>query len=364
MRAYPPTLVASLLAVCFAQCATGEKSNSLDDLENDVDAGSSGEGEACQGAADRTPCGTQEQTDCDAPDICVAGQCVENLVAAGTPCGDPANTSCTAPDVCDGAGTCSPNHLPSGTPCGDDDSTACTMPDTCDGAGACLQNHASVGTSCGSAAEHECSLADTCSAAGVCGSNDEVDGTTCDDCPDGAGWCTSCHTGECQNLCQLAAPVETTFAGGNGLNGNMFDVETASDVRITGFDINVPVQPDGAPPHNVLVYYREGTYVGSEQTAGAWTLLGGTSVISAGDGAPTPVPLALDLFVPAGDTVSFYVTTSGTSMRYTNGTNVGDVAASDGVVTLYEGSGNADSFGNFFAPRVFNGNLHYDLCQP
>ena len=42
-----------------------------------------------------------------------------------------------------------------------------------------------------------------------------------------------------------------------------------------------------------------------------------------------------------------------------NGTSVGDVAASNTDLTIFEGAGKAYAFGNTFEPRVWNGTINY-----
>ena len=71
--------------------------------------------------------------------------------------------------------------------------------------------------------------------------------------------------------------LTTTSAGGNQFRGNMFDIEPKTDLNITFVTIStdagwlVPVSAD--------VWYREGSYVGFENTSVGWKLLGsGVSV--------------------------------------------------------------------------------------
>ena len=56
--------------------------------------------------------------------------------------------------------------------------------------------------------------------------------------------------------------VTTTYAGGNGHNGNMFDVTVSgpADITITRFDINVV----DTTAVDIEVYYKSGTYSGFE----------------------------------------------------------------------------------------------------
>lgn len=72
----------------------------------------------------------------------------------------------------------------------------------------------------------------------------------------------------------------------------------------------------GTVNRNVSVYWKAGTYVGSEATAGAWTLLGTVNVTPGGDGTLTAVALG-GVTIPAGQTYGFKVWDGGTGL--TNG---------------------------------------------
>ncbi len=152
--------------------------------------------------------------------------------------------------------------------------------------------------------------------------------------------------------------LETTFAGGNGFNGNMFDIVAINDITVNSFDVNLAA----GVVDDVEVWFKTGTHVGSETDPTAWTLLGSVNVTSAGDGLPTPLGLSLGQDVTAGDTVAFYVTTitAGATMNYTNGTTPGAVFASDANIEFLEGAGGGYPFNVTFTPRVFNGNIIYD----
>ncbi len=154
--------------------------------------------------------------------------------------------------------------------------------------------------------------------------------------------------------------LTTTFAGGNGNFGNMFDVNAITDVTIDSFDINA----DTGATFDVEVYAKTGTWVGFEADPGAWTLIGtAVGVVSNGDGVATPLNLALDYVMAAGETHAFYVTPTDFStggLNYTNGTGTGNVFASDANIEFLEGAARGYPFsGSTFQPRVFNGNILY-----
>jgi subtilisin-like proprotein convertase family protein len=150
--------------------------------------------------------------------------------------------------------------------------------------------------------------------------------------------------------------LTTTFAGGNGLDGAMFDVMAINDLTIDSFDVNL----DTGITDDIEVYFKTGTWVGSHTNPGDWTLLDtAAGITSAGDGLPTPLNLDLGVTVAAGERVAFYVTTLNGGMNYTNGTTTGNLFASDANLEFYEGRGMGYPFTGGFEPRVFNGNILY-----
>ena len=153
--------------------------------------------------------------------------------------------------------------------------------------------------------------------------------------------------------------LETTFAAGNGQSGNMFDIMAVNDLTVQSFDISM----DAGTTDDVEIYFKTGTWVGFDADPSAWTLVETvTGVTSAGTNVPTPLNTNLDIDVAAGETVAFYVTlVNTTNIAYTNGTTTGALFASDANLEFYEGSGNAYPFGLSFDPRVFNGNIIYDV---
>ncbi len=149
--------------------------------------------------------------------------------------------------------------------------------------------------------------------------------------------------------------ITTTFAGTTTQSGNMFDVTAVSGaLTITKFDLNL-ADAAGTVSIPVNVYYKSGTYVGSEATSSAWTLLNSYTVTSAGLGNATPMPVD-SLTIPAGQVYGLYITrTDGNYLTYTSGANTYSDANSK--VTL--GAGLAYPFGTLYTPRTWNGTIYY-----
>ena len=145
----------------------------------------------------------------------------------------------------------------------------------------------------------------------------------------------------------------TTFAAGNGQNGNMFDLVVKNTVTITGFTIN------NSTAGAVEVYYKSGSYVGSENSAANWTNLTPTPITIATTAGPTYFDLPASITLASGQTHAFYVTMSTGSMSYTNGGTIGNVYASNSDLDFLEGIGKSYPFGSTFSPRIWNGIIHY-----
>ncbi len=149
--------------------------------------------------------------------------------------------------------------------------------------------------------------------------------------------------------------ISTTFAGGTSSSGNMFDVSALSGpLTLTKFDLHL-AETAGTTSIPVNVYYKSGTYVGSEGTPNAWTLLNSYTVTSAGAGNPTSLPID-NLTIPAGQVYGIYITrTDGFSLVYSPGANT----FSDAHIQINTGAGIKYPFGSAYTPRVWNGTIYY-----
>ncbi len=157
--------------------------------------------------------------------------------------------------------------------------------------------------------------------------------------------------------------ITSTFVGGNGGYGNMFDVVVGgSNLFIESMDVNDNNASGITAP--IEMYYKAGSYFGNETNSGAWTMLGSGTITSNGPGVPTPLPFAVNLTLTAGQVYGIYITkTDSTILDYTNGTSELSVYADDGNLSILEGIGtNLPIFSVLARPRVWNGNIHYNYC--
>jgi hypothetical protein len=158
------------------------------------------------------------------------------------------------------------------------------------------------------------------------------------------------------------AVLTTAFNADNGQSGNMFDVAVAGNaLTVTGLDLNL-----SAGVWTIEVYQKSGTWVGFSNNAAAWTLVSThAGVVGAGVNNPTFLDVA-DFGLAAG-TTGLYVTTTVPNaglMNYTNGTGVGNVAASNADLAILEGAGISYPFGATFTPRIWNGSIYYNVATP
>ena len=254
-------------------------------------------------------------------------------------CGD-GTTNTSAGETCDDGGespTCDINCT--AAMCGDG-TTNTSAGETCDGPG-------------------ETPTCDPDCTAPMCGDG-TFNASAGEECDDG-----NVIAGDgCDGLCLLegcsgTSSLTTTFAGGNGQDGNMFDITALNTVTIDTMEAHLD---NGTS--TVEIYYKAGSYVGFQSNPGAWTLVGTIAVTGNGPGNPTPIPLAINVTMAAGTTFGWYVTVDATSpnVDYTNGTSVGSVYVSDANIQIHEGLGLGYPFGTTNTPRVWNGIVHYSVC--
>ena len=146
--------------------------------------------------------------------------------------------------------------------------------------------------------------------------------------------------------------IQTLFTGGNSCGGgNMFDITaTSGAIQIDSMDVNTTTAASST--FSVIVFYKSGTYLGNETTAGAWTAWDTINVVSAGSGNPSRVKLNPPLFIPASSLHALFINYPAS---YTNGTNT----YSNTEVTIQTGAGLCGQFSGINAGRMFNGNLYY-----
>ena len=146
--------------------------------------------------------------------------------------------------------------------------------------------------------------------------------------------------------------------------GYMFDVTAFNTLQITSFDLNLAT----AATYNFRVYYKAGSYVGSENNAGAWTLLGIAPVPGMNVGNPSNLSLG-GLIIPAGQTYGLYVVVDSfypamvPTLSANTYANV-DMQIDAGIELSEGAPGQFFGTGGMLPNRTFNGTIHYDTIIP
>ena len=156
----------------------------------------------------------------------------------------------------------------------------------------------------------------------------------------------------------LSNKIETTFSGGSGQAGVMFDIVANKNIAIMSMELNLQTTEAVI----VEVWTRGGSHAGKESRRLEWKRIGRRPVKGKGKGNRTA--LSSKHFPPVkvsqGNTQAFYVTlTDSITMRYTYGDRTGAVYVENGDMKVLVGTGKKYPFGNSYSARVWNGILHY-----
>ena len=160
--------------------------------------------------------------------------------------------------------------------------------------------------------------------------------------------------------------LATTKVGGNGANGNVFQIKNvhSSTIEIYGFKQGATVSNSS----NVMyAYYRNGTY--NSGTSGWTQILSNKTVPLVQNTYSDAVDFDTAFEIPANTTYTLHIySTSG--IQYTNGIGTvnSTVTASDDFLYIYEGGGSSYQVHSSsssiphaqeFTPRNWNGKIRY-----
>jgi len=130
----------------------------------------------------------------------------------------------------------------------------------------------------------------------------------------------------------------------SGRQGMYFDLTATNTLTITSFTVT-------GVPGDWSVYYKDGTYAGSELDSGAWTLLGTATV-----GGDNMLNVG-GLTISAGQTKGLYIFDLSGYQNY----NDGFETHSNADLTFAGGMGNYGLFDDTLADRVWSGAVNYNL---
>ncbi|MFD2823823.1 HYR domain-containing protein [Lacinutrix iliipiscaria] len=144
--------------------------------------------------------------------------------------------------------------------------------------------------------------------------------------------------------------------------GNMFNIKAINPITVNSFDIHANI--GSIESHSYEVYYKAGSFEGSQFTIGDWTLVGSTTLMANPIGSLTPLNLSLGIDIAAGETVAFAIFASdGSNIIFENGSALGTLWTSDSNLEFYEGYYSAYPFAGIANPYVFNGNIVYTTAS-
>lgn len=157
----------------------------------------------------------------------------------------------------------------------------------------------------------------------------------------------------------LGSSLATSYVSNNSNKGEMFNLVATNTITVLCFDVNLILGSNGA----YEIYYKVGSYVGSESNAAAWTLIGSNATVpSLGFDVASPINIPINIVIPAGQTYAFYITNNNTAstagIRYTNNGGYTNIAT-NADLTIAGGIGKAYPFGTNFNNRSFNGTVRY-----
>ncbi len=172
------------------------------------------------------------------------------------------------------------------------------------------------------------------------------------------------QTTNAQALCDsLIAPCSDTYSE----NGFYFQLQAgAANTLIKSFST---VSQNGGV-RDVAIYYKTGSYAGFESNSSAWTIIGSASGFDPLNSLSCPIPetkipINVNVCIPSGQVYSFYIIRSNGSGTFeaNKATPEGQIAVTDGSISLYAGKGTVDFFpfqGSFLRDSLtFQGTIDY-----
>nr|WP_299206662.1 choice-of-anchor J domain-containing protein [uncultured Brumimicrobium sp.] len=175
--------------------------------------------------------------------------------------------------------------------------------------------------------------------------------------PDVFNFCNGVSSAEISAIGGLGSGSSLTTdntTGGNGCNGGvMFNITNNSpfDLNVDSLDALMYSTVDPT----ATVYYKVGSYLGSETTAGDWTTLGVYNTPA------TPSSMHTididDLLIPAGETYGIYIN------YFAGYTTVPSVETySNADISIETGVGLCGLFSSTNSPRAYNGTVYYSAA--
>jgi hypothetical protein len=143
--------------------------------------------------------------------------------------------------------------------------------------------------------------------------------------------------------------------------GCMFMVEAKTNLTVTSLSFNTA----SSDLLRIVVYTKEGSYVGSDKRSLDWTLTANVTVEGQGFGNPTPIPAAAFDQTPlkAGAIQSFFVTAIDKRIVMSGGravsVNLHHSWSENSEISILTGYAVTNLFGGSYSPYAWNGQIQY-----
>lgn len=162
-----------------------------------------------------------------------------------------------------------------------------------------------------------------------------------------------------------ATVLSTGFDGGNGANGEVFQIQALTNITINDFGVNAVNGVLAAGDIATWSLYQHDGLL-SSPTAGPaiWTMIAsGGAVASAGANTITFLNAGLNIAIAGGTTEAFLILSTPNLLSYTDGGAVGAVEAANSDLQILQGWGEAATFSTF-DPRQANISVVYTSAVP
>jgi len=158
--------------------------------------------------------------------------------------------------------------------------------------------------------------------------------------------------------------LESTYAGGNGGYGLMFDIAALNSVTFKTLSINVKSTSfNGIDVSVWTLASGDGSYTGHETNPKDWECILTSTVVGAGAGNPTIIPDELfpDIYTNAGRVRAFYISLKTPDLIYTTTSNETYLIAHNDDIQIVNGVGftGPEFSGDIRPNRAFNGAAMY-----
>lgn len=151
-----------------------------------------------------------------------------------------------------------------------------------------------------------------------------------------------------------AEKIDLGFAGGNSCTGNYLDISAKEiPLQVSAFGLHL------APGrHNIQVYSKTNSYVGSETFANHWRLLSERAVVSTGQNKQTRIEVK-QFTVNPHSTTGLLIRSDHTLM-YSNADGSNQSSGNKDLSTYSGDASCGEAFVGVVADRVFNGVIYYN----